>query len=160
MANNSFDYISVLDSIRAVRIDVRNWNEARPGQVWYWSCMVCGDSKRDARKARFGVTRKGSSFVCNCFNCGYTNNFVMYLRDYHPDQYRNIIEHSTETTAREQTFDLNDLVNKCSDNVLKHLFYMDRTNDTKEWLDILTNKKISLTKTNIKKLHSIFIKSS
>ena len=151
-----FDYLSQLQAIRELRSEVRNWQEMRTNESWRWSCAVCGDSKRDLRKARFGVTRKGASFVCNCFNCGYANNFVMYLRAFHPDQYRTIVSETLQ--SEDNRFDLNDIVNKASDNVLSHLFLMRTTNQPKQWLQTLIDKKITVNKSNIKKLLNIFNK--
>ena len=148
-----YDYLSQLVAIRELRTQVRNWQEMRPNESWRWSCDVCGDSNRDHRKARFGLTRKGNSFVCNCFNCGYATNLVSYLRAYHPDQYRNVVQETMKID--EQKFDLDDLVGRVSNNVLRKLFFIEQNRDAKQWLNTLVNQKIQLSRKNTKKLLEI-----
>ena len=147
------DYLTVIQTINELRSEVRNWQETQKSTAWKWSCVVCGDSRRDLHKARFGITRKGSDFVCNCFNCGYANNFVAYLRSFHPDKYEKI---SVETIKQNSTtFCLDDVVSKVTNKTATHLFFINKTSDRKSWLNILIDKKIALNKNNIKKLITI-----
>ena len=47
-------------------------------------CPICGDSRRSKSKARWHVfphSQKGF-LVCKCFNCGYSNSFSNFLKEF------------------------------------------------------------------------------
>lgn len=56
-------------------------------------CVVCGDSAKDAHKARFWVfySKKFDTLICHCFNCGFTQKFSSFLKHHDPELYREYI---------------------------------------------------------------------
>lgn len=53
-------------------------------------CPICGDSQKNRSKARFHVFEhnKNSFLVCKCFNCGYTNSFDNFLKEFEPETHK------------------------------------------------------------------------
>lgn len=145
---------NIYEAISYTRQEVRNFKASRNGKSWAWSCEVCGDSA-SGRKARFGVTIKSGSAVCNCFNCGYANNFFSYLRAYHPSIYeRFAVSELTDKATVDFTQDVV-FTQNITDSDLLVLFYGDLFDDPKEWVSHLKNKKINMSKENFAKLFSI-----
>ena len=145
---------NIYEAISYTRQEVRNFKANRNGKSWAWSCEVCGDSS-SGRKARFGVTIKSGSAVCNCFNCGYANNFFSYLRSYHPSIYERF---AVSELTDKATVDFNhDVVftHDVADSDLLVLFYGDQFDDPNEWVTHLKNKKINMSKENFAKLFKI-----
>lgn len=146
------DTFAVVEAINRIQFDVRNFSRSRDGNSFQWSCDICGDSTTDLRKARFGVTRKGSGWVCHCFNCGYSNNFVSYLRQQHPAAYEELSIQKLKQTAT-SLFDHNDIFKQgLDDETLLILFYGNERMETKQWVEKMRNQKISLTKENFERL--------
>lgn len=145
----------IYEAISYLRQEVRNFKSGRDGKSWAWSCLVCGDSSKDTRKARFGVTIKSGSGVCNCFNCGYANNFVSYLRSYHPNIYERFSIESFKETAH-TLFNHDDLfLQNINDSDLLTLFYGNLYSSVKEWVDVMKSKKIIMSKNNFQRLYNI-----
>ena len=136
--------------INDLAIEVRNFKRSKNGKTWSWSCVVCGDSIRDKRKARFGVTMKQGTLVCHCFNCGYSNTFSSYLKKYHPSHYENFVKSNFDQNIN-TLYDLNHLVD-LDDTITIRLFYIDKCPSIHEWLGVLNDKKINLSKPSFKKL--------
>ena len=149
------DSFEVRQVINELSIEVRNFRRSRDGKSWTWSCEVCGDSRINKRKARFGVAIKDGSFVCHCFNCGYSASFIHYLKDFHPHQYERVVvsgfmEHNPLMNDIDRLFN-----GQVSDKSLLSLFYINNFSNTKYWLDYLEKKKIKLKKENIRKLYNM-----
>ena len=141
--------------ISELSVEVRNFHKHRNGKSWSWSCEVCGDSRTNRRKARFGVALKDGSFVVHCFNCGYSASFSHYLKDYHPHQYERLVvsgfmEHNPLMNDIDRLFN-----GTVSDKTLANLFFINKFPNTKYWLDYLEKKKIKLKKENIKRLYNM-----
>lgn len=51
-------------------------------------CPICGDSQKDANKARFWIFASGNGLRCHCFNCEYSNWLSEYLKHNEEDLYR------------------------------------------------------------------------
>tara|TARA_B100000927_G_C16255074_1_gene385103 strand:+ start:142 stop:630 length:489 start_codon:yes stop_codon:yes gene_type:complete len=141
--------ITIADSLT---YEVRNFRK-KSQYSWNWSCQVCGDSATNPRKARFWVDEKDQGLVCHCFNCGYSANFISYIKDYHPQQYETY-KRETVDEVLPSTFDLDSLFNKkgISDDTLLKLFYGDKHYSKKELLRDLVSKKIRLRKYNLLRL--------
>lgn len=123
---------------------------------WQWSCSICGDSKKNLRKARFGVGENNGTLLCHCFNCGYSNSFRKYLEHKHPDIYRRLQEDKF-LDGKLSLFDPNTVfANVDSEETLKKLFFVDRFNSPEEWVAFLRRKKIELSKNNFTKLYNLF----
>ena len=149
------DNVEMRQAVADISLEVRNFRKNRNGKAWHWSCLVCGDSRTNKRKARFGVALKDGGYVCHCFNCGYSNTFIGYLRDFHPNIYERVTVDSFINSAP-ALYDLNHLVQGAvSDNVLTHIFYIDKYSVPKVWLQNLEHKKISLSEKNLKRLYNI-----
>lgn len=131
----------------------RNFRQISP-QQWQMSCSICGDSKKDRRKARFGIAVKDNILVCNCFNCGWNGTFLTYLRYQHPDLAQRV-SRSKFVDKSESNHDLSSLVFKADSEILREIFYINNIPNAKEWLQYLVKKKIFLDKPSIRKLHNI-----
>ena len=68
-------------------LDLFSWKKDNAAQA---RCNICGDSQKSKRKKRFNFfkTVDGNSFAVKCFNCGYSNIFGLYLKDYFPSEYK------------------------------------------------------------------------
>ena len=146
---------NIYEALSLIRMEVRNFKPNRNGKSWNWACEVCGDST-NGRKARFGVTVKSGSAVCNCFNCGYANNFFSYLRSYHPSIYErfavsDLVDRATSEFSQDFVFNQD-----IADSDLLVLFYGDTFDDPNEWVDFMKQKKIVINKNNFTKLFKIF----
>lgn len=65
---------------------LRNFKKKR-NDLWNFSCPICGDSKKDAKKARgFVYARKGQLFY-KCYNCPASSNFANFLKEVDPTLY-------------------------------------------------------------------------
>lgn len=53
-----------------------------------FSCPVCGDSKKNKRKARGYVYKKGDKLNFTCKNCGHGTTFTKFLKSQDEDLYR------------------------------------------------------------------------
>lgn len=149
------DDFEVVQAINDVGLEVRNFKKHRNRNQWQWSCEVCGDSKMDRRKARFGVSKRDGSWVCHCFNCSYSNTLRGYLKDFHPNIYSRLTVVTFEK-QKPQMYDLNHLVEGAvDDETLYYIFFINKYSNTKYWLDYLAKKKVLLTKKNIHKLYKL-----
>ena len=70
--------------INLVSIELRNFKWKKESQA-QCSCPICGDSKKDAKKARGYFYQKHGRFFYKCFNCGYWSNIYRFLSQVSPD---------------------------------------------------------------------------
>ena len=150
------DIVQTREAISQLRHEVRNFSESRGGKSWGFSCLVCGDSSTDPRKARFGVTFKDGNAVCHCFNCSYSNTFANYLSVYHKEIYQRINHNRFFDDNALFSHDgiINDL--RDSEEILTKIFFIDRYNNIGDWINLLKRKKIVINKQNFDYLYSIF----
>ena len=149
------DTLAIRQAIADLSIEVRNFHKNRNGKSWSYSCVVCGDSRTNKRKARFGIAIKDGTAVCNCFNCGYSSSFIYYLKDYHPNIYERYMVDSF-VAQKPVMYDIDHLVESgVSDRSLASIFYIVKHRNPKVWLQHLANKKISLKENNLRKLYNI-----
>lgn len=50
-------------------------------------CHICGDSKKRNTASRLNAQNYDGTWFVKCYNCGYSGNWMSYLRDYHPSLY-------------------------------------------------------------------------
>ena len=147
------DNISIINAVHDVSLEVRNFTKNRNGSYSY-SCDVCGDSRINPRKARFGIAKKDNVWVCHCFNCGYSNTFIGYIKDFHPSIYeRYNAEKFLENAPT--LYDLNPIFEKVNERILINIFYVNKFKNPTIWMNYLNKKKISLDKGNLKKICKI-----
>lgn len=141
--------------ISDLAFEVRNFHKNRDGKSWGYSCVVCGDSKTNKRKARFGIAIKDGVAVCNCFNCGYSNTFTGYLKDFHPNLYERYMA-ETFLSQKPSLYELDHLFDgNVTEKALSNIFYVTKYKDVRLWLQYLEHKKITLKEKNLKKLYNI-----
>ena len=148
------DDFEVRQVLSDIQFEVRNFKKSRGKDTWNWSCTVCGDSQTKERAARFGVARKDGAWVCHCFNCGYSNTLISYLKAFHPNLYSRITV-SSFLQLNPELYSLDHLFEKTSKNVLRHIFFINKFRNTKYWLDHLQNKNVRLKTKNLKTLYTM-----
>lgn len=148
---------NIISAIHDVGLEVRNFKKNRNGS-FAWSCEVCGDSATDHRKARFGVANKDGVYVVHCFNCGYSNTFTSYLKDFHFNIYQRLnVEKFFDKTPT--LYDLNSLFKKVNEKTLINIFFVSKFRQPSLWLNYLEHKNIKLNKNNmvtLAKLHKTY----
>ena len=140
----------IVSAISGLATEVRNYKKNRHKNEWNWSCLVCGDSLTNRRKARFGVGFKKGVALCHCFNCGYSNTFISYIKQYHPHVYNDLMKLQFEKNIS-PSYDLNHLVD-LPNHISTHLFYIDKYKSKKKWLTRLIDEKMSLNRDTLNKL--------
>ena len=129
---------------------VRNFHKMGNYQ-WKFSCTICGDSKRDLRKARFFIGESQNTLMCHCHNCQWSGSLKTYLQIEHPDLYTKLQQQ--KFIAEENTLFSHDaLVETLPDNVLKHIFYIPKSKNVNSWVNKLKSKKVTLKRKNFDKL--------
>lgn len=141
-------YLETIQVINDIALEVRNFERSKDNTKWRWSCLVCGDSKKDLRKARFGVARKQNEFLCHCFNCGYSAHFNYYLKEYHPHLSTKLSVTKIKSEMP-SLYDHNDLINKLPPEILKHIFYNGN-------VEKLSQIKLNINSTSREKLLKAF----
>lgn len=71
------------------RLNFRLRNFKRRGDVFNFSCPLCGDSKKNSKKARGYIfkSKKTDSFLFKCYNCNESTTFTNFLRKLDPQYY-------------------------------------------------------------------------
>lgn len=145
------DYNEVSAIETQIQSRVRNFKRVSDTQ-WVYSCDICGDSKKNTRKTRFGIGVKDGKLFCNCFNCGYSATFKSYCQFKHPDVFRSLSE--KQFFDNNTLFDVDGIIEKLldSENMLVKLFFINRFKDELSWVKFLRKKKIKPTKKNFSHL--------
>lgn len=133
---------------------VRNFRQNSP-QSWQFSCDICGDSRKDRRKARFGINVKDGGLVCHCFNCDWSGSFLTYLRYQHPDLAQRVSRENFVTQQTSTLYDLSRLVSEADSEILSQLFYINKYSDTQKWVNKLESLKIKLNRDAFRKLYNV-----
>jgi hypothetical protein len=78
--------------VNNVAVLVRNFKR-KPGQVFNFSCPLCGDSSKDKSKARayFYPNETGSDLLFKCHNCSQSMLFGNFLKRQFPEIYDSYI---------------------------------------------------------------------
>jgi hypothetical protein len=67
-----------------------------------FSCHICGDGK-DSHSTRGWFYEHKGDVRYGCFNCNYNNKFSFYLKEFHPDKYREyLMERRKDEKPKEQ----------------------------------------------------------
>lgn len=61
------------------------------GENWNFRCVVCGDSKKSATKARGWILVDGTKITYHCHNCGYSKPISTFLKEKFPDVHKEYI---------------------------------------------------------------------
>lgn len=136
---------------------VRNFNKFGP-YSWKFSCTICGDSKKDLRKARFFVGESKGQLMAMCHNCSWAGSLKTYLQLEHPDLYTQL-QQKKFIQAEHTLFSHDELVETLPDNILTHLFFIRYSQIPNEWVNKLKSKKIFLKRKNFEKLLGLFNKT-
>lgn len=65
--------------------------------VWNFSCPICGDSKKNALKARGYIYKKGNSLFYSCKNCGLGTNLGKFLEQVDGSIYKEYVLENYKT---------------------------------------------------------------
>jgi len=74
----------------APHLDKFRMKRSNPLQAEF-RCDICGDSETNKSKKRGSIFQRDHNLFFNCYNCGYSNHFVGYLKEYHNDLYRSYL---------------------------------------------------------------------
>jgi hypothetical protein len=127
-------------------------NFKRKGEVYNFSCHVCGDSEYDKRKARGYLIHKDNHWVYKCHNCGITYGFGNFLKSINTslyDEYR--LESFQESNpsfkknkSKQISHKINELFETKKDIKIESLYvkcsFLDNDHKAIEYLE---NRKIS-----------------
>lgn len=69
---------------------VRNYNRVGPN-LWNFSCIYCGDSSKNKRKARGYIYLGKKSLQFHCHNCGINKLFKYFLKDLDEGLYQEML---------------------------------------------------------------------
>lgn len=131
---------------------VRNFSKLGP-YSWKFSCTICGDSKRDHRKARFFIGENNNTLLCFCHNCSWSGSLKTYLQIEHPDLYTQL-QQKTFIQSEHTLFSHDELVETLPDDVLIYVFFVNHplSKTINDWVSKLKSKKIFLKKKNFEKI--------
>ena len=86
---------------------LRNFKKKKEN-YWNFSCPICGDSKKDANKARGYVFLHKSRLVYKCHNCGYSSNVGNLIKNLDSNMYNEYVLERYKENASKQ-FDHTDI---------------------------------------------------
>ena len=135
---------------------LRNFKQ-KAQNYWNFSCPICGDSKKDPRKARGYVMLHKTNLIYKCHNCGLSCNFGNLLKridsglysDYTLERYKeNTSNHNDHVKI---TFDdiFKEEPKKLTDGILDSIEPVDRLPMTHPALAYLVRRKIPHDKWNL-----------
>ena len=113
-----------------------------------FNAPCCHHRSESPDKRQRGGVKYHDGFVFNCFNCGYSNHFNQYLREYHP-HLQTKLSVSLIKSEMPSMYDQNDLVSQLPPEILKHIFYNGN-------VEMLSKIKLDITKDNQEKLKESF----
>ncbi len=90
------------------RLNFRLKNFKRRGDVFNFSCPLCGDSKKNSRKARGYIfkSKNTNTFLYKCYNCNESTTFSNFLKKLDPQYYS---EYINSTNSLFANFSKNDI---------------------------------------------------
>lgn len=146
-----------------IHLSTRERNFRKLGNTtWRWSCSVCGDSKKDSRKARFyvGYSESTGRLMCNCHNCGHASSLSKYLEFKHPDLHRTL-QQEKFLSQQPTLFDVDGVLERIfeeedGEDIIYELLYLNRFREARDWVAFLKKKNIKLSKNNFQKLYNLF----
>ncbi len=119
-----------LERIFLNRISPQLRNFSEKGGVYNFSCPICGDSKKDSKKARGYFFEGENRLIYKCHNCGVSLSFSHFLKHFDKSLYRQfvmetlkekLIEKNQEETLRTQFLRAKKTIELVKDAVLDGL---------------------------------------
>lgn len=59
--------------------------------IWNSRCCLCGDSKKNPKKARLFIYKRFESLFVKCHNCQYSSSLGTFLEKVNPDLYKSYV---------------------------------------------------------------------
>jgi len=91
-----------IELIEELRFYLRNFNKR--GNVWNFSCPICGDSKKDNRKARGYIYKKQDKFNMTCKNCDAGMSLFNFIKLVAPNLYHHFLVKRIQDKEEEFSF--------------------------------------------------------
>lgn len=76
-----------LNAISSIKFNLPLFRWAQQSVVANFRCIVCGDSKKNQRKARGYLVKHKDTFFYKCHKCGYSKPLSSFLYEHFPSQY-------------------------------------------------------------------------
>lgn len=89
------------------RLNFRLRNFKRRGDVFNFSCPLCGDSKKNSKKARGYIFKsKSNTFLFKCYNCNESTSFSNFLKKLDPQYYSEYITYTNHSLFSKESSSL------------------------------------------------------
>ena len=87
------------------RLNFRLRNFKRRGDVFNFSCPLCGDSKKSSKKARGYIfkSKTTNTFLFKCYNCNESTSFSNFLKKLDPQYYSEYITYTNPLFSGESS---------------------------------------------------------
>ena len=116
------------------------------GSKWNARCVVCGDSQKSSKKARFWVFQNKKhigTYHCHCFNCGYSMSLKLFIKQYFPDVFkRHFSYYKSQTSDKDATKKLiytpdveNKIQVKQKDTTFTKLSKLENSHDANQYIN-------------------------
>ena len=107
--NLTDDITKLIDTIPLIQFRLKNFKKVnRNGNVWNFSCPMCGDSKKSKSKTRGYIypNVKAKTLWYKCFNCSYHKPYIYFLKDIDDGLYEDVMMKSfiAKNTKRDIDF--------------------------------------------------------
>lgn len=96
--------------------------------LWEFRCPICGDSKKDPKKARAYIYEHKNKLKFKCHNCGRNLSFTQFLKQIDEDLYKQYLFHKfgqqkQDSPEPEYNYDVQEKIKRVSEtqNYFKHL---------------------------------------
>jgi hypothetical protein len=83
--------------VNLVSPNLRNFKKLS-GELYNFSCPICGDSQTNKRKARGYIYKKDYSLLFHCHNCSTTLSFKNFLKEVDPNLYKEYVFENFKNT--------------------------------------------------------------
>ena len=138
-----------LKFVNLVSHRLRNFKQ-KDTHYWNCSCPLCGDSKKDSRKARGYILESKSKLIYKCFNCGVSMSFGTLLKkidsnlydEYVLDNYKDSTSIRTPHASPEPLFKKEPEPEVLVDSALDKLTRCDKLPITHQAVKYLISRKI------------------
>lgn len=142
-----------LKFVNLVSHRLRNFKQ-KDTHYWNCSCPLCGDSKKDARKARGYILESKNKLLYKCFNCGISMSFGSFLKkidsnlynEYALDNYKDSTSIKTPHANPEPLFKKEPELEVLVDSALDAVQRCDKLPITHQAVKYLISRKIPKSK--------------
>lgn len=90
---------------------LRNYKR-KSGNLYNFSCMFCGDSESDKKRARGYIYTHKDKTMYHCHNCGITHGFANFLKNINYQMYSEFCLEKLKSEKAPQQVELEEFVNK------------------------------------------------